>query len=170
MNIYPLKVKSHMKSDDKLKIQNIQLVFKNSFGNIANQTPIFRLLKLPFFAFFQHLQRFPANKAREVRSQENFWQKPLLQGVLQSKNYVFINTTTKGVVFLKKRRTTPNFWLCDYVISSHFWFSSKPYHYCKVQSFVNLWWKVHRIWLRFGVMAEKTVVFPYSIIWLYWSD
>ena len=167
MNIYPLKVKSHMKSDDKLKIQNIQLVFKNSFGNIANWTPIFRLLKLPFFAFFQHLlilQRLPANKVREVRSQKKFWQKPLPGGITKLKLSAHKHNYERSCFFLKKRRTTPNFWLCDYIISSHFWFSSKPYHYCKVQSFFYLWWKVHRIWLRFGVVAEKTVVFPYSII------
>ena len=52
-----MKMSSQKKSDGKffwrcqLKIQNIYIIFRNSLGNMPNQTPIFMLLKQPFSAF-----------------------------------------------------------------------------------------------------------------------
>ena len=59
MKIYFLKMTSEIKSQGKFfwrcqcKIQNTELVFQNSFGNIEKLTQIFKLLTWPSLALFQ---------------------------------------------------------------------------------------------------------------------
>lgn len=52
LEMYPLERKSRIEFDGEsfwfcqIKIENVYLVFKKSFWNVANQTSMFRLLKL----------------------------------------------------------------------------------------------------------------------------
>ena len=52
----------------------------------------------------------------------------------------------------------PKFWLCDDVSSSHFHFYQDSTRFlsrcCKVQSFGNLWWEFHSIFLTIEVESD----------------
>lgn len=73
MKIYFLKMTSEIKSQGKFfwrcqcKIQNTELVFQNSFGNIEKLTQIFKLLTWPSLALFQRFLKFQRSSGRKAK-------------------------------------------------------------------------------------------------------
>ena len=133
--------------------------------------PNFQVAKMAIFYDFLSFQGPSSEKPKNIfltqatppnTSREHFATKT--KAVLWNLWGKFLHTNK--ILFLKKQKNSW-FLMCNDVISSHFLFSLKLYHCCKVQSFENLWWKSHHIWLRFEVIVEKTAalrpLFPYWI-------
>lgn len=139
--------------------------------------PNFQVAKTAIFSIFWSFYEFPRVTCRKTKREFPYsgysTKRSLVGDILAPKMAVLWNLQgkfppTSRLLFLKKSQKPLNLWLCGDVISSHISILPKPYHCCKVQPFVNLWWKFHQIKLRFEVVAEKNVLFAYILSLLHY--